>query len=163
VTGVQTCALPIFKGEIQSDLQEAKVSTAEETFRQHYLNEPLPVRTREARIPKEDMAILGKAADDYKLHGDARYLLFAIYIAENGGSGREMGVLNPEAMRYKGDHAKSLELQAQWAAGTIAKRFDGDLEAFAQRWCPLNADNDPTGLNAYWLPNVQKIMAEMNG
>jgi hypothetical protein len=166
-----------FKGEIPSDLREVNASTAGEYFRKNYRNEPsqdvadrkaqetgpLPVRGWTSRISTEDMLILSKVASDYGLQGDACKLLYAIYIAENGVPGREMGVLNPEAMRFKGDHDKSLTLQAQWAAGTIAKRFDGNLEAFAQRWCPLNAGNDPTGLNANWLPNVQKIMAEMNG
>jgi hypothetical protein len=28
------------------------------------------------------------------------------------------------------------------------------LESLARRYCPVGADNDPTGLNKHWLKNV---------
>lgn len=110
------------------------------------------------RIPEADRAILARVAAEYKLDGEPRRLLFAIRIAEAGGAGREMGVLTPAAQRFKGDHAKSLECQARWAAGTIRKRYTGDLEAFAARWAPRNSENDKQNLNANWLPNVRRLM-----
>jgi hypothetical protein len=66
-----------------------------------------------------------------------------------------MGVLTPEAQRYKGDHLKSLKLQAQWAAGTIKKRFNGYIEDFANRYCPHKTD--PEG-NKNWIKNATKYM-----
>ena len=110
------------------------------------------------RIPEADRAILARVAADYKLDGESRRLLYAIRLAEDGGAGREMGVLTPAAQRYKGDHAKSLKLQARWAAGTIRKRYTGDLEAFAARWAPVGAANDPENTNKNWLPNVRRLM-----
>jgi len=107
------------------------------------------------RIPEEDRAILSEVSQEYHLTYEQRRLLFAIRLAENGSDGREMGVLTPEAQRFKGDHAKSLRLQARWAAGTIRKRYKGDLEAFAQRWCPV--ESHP--LNRHWRENVRKILA----
>jgi hypothetical protein len=107
------------------------------------------------RIPEQDRAILSEVAQEYRLTPDQRRLLFAIRLAENGGPGREMGVLTPGAMRYRGDHTKSLRLQAKWAAGTIQKRYTGDLEAFAQRWCPV--ESHPR--NRHWRGNVEKILA----
>lgn len=118
------------------------------------------------RIPEADRAVLAAVACQYDLSGEAKRLLYAIYLAEGNEKdrarglldGHEMGVLMPEAQRYKGDHAKSLECQARWAAGTIRKRYQGDLAAFAARWAPRGADNDPTDLNRNWLPNVERFM-----
>lgn len=104
-----------------------------------------------------DAKILAAVADEYGLKGDARKLLFVIRSIEAGGSGREMGVLTKAAQRFKGDHAKSLRCQAQWAAGTIKKRFTGDLEAFANRYCP--ASTDPEG-HKNWVNNARKAMKE---
>lgn len=106
------------------------------------------------RIPEQDREILSKVAREYRLTLEERRLLFAIRLAESGGPGRELGVLTPQAQRYKGDHAKSLRLQAQWAAGTIKKRYNGDLHAFALRWCPPDAHE----LNGNWEGNVRRIL-----
>jgi hypothetical protein len=111
------------------------------------------------RIPSADRAILAKVADEYGLRGEARWLLYAIRIVEAGGPGREMGVLVPQAQRFKGGHARSLELQARWAAGTIRRRYTGDLEAFAERWAPRGAGNDPSDLNRHWVGNVRAVLA----
>ena len=107
------------------------------------------------RIPEGDRAVLSRVAHEYRLTPEQRRLLFAIRMAERGGPGREMGVLTPAAMRYKGDHAKSLDLQARWCAGTIRARYTGDLEAFAARYAPRDVANDPKGLNRNWVPNVR--------
>jgi hypothetical protein len=110
------------------------------------------------RIPEADRAILSRVAQEYRLNAEQRRLLFAIRIVEAGGPGREMGVLVPSAQRFRGDHARSLECQARWAAGTIRRRYTWDLEAFAARWCPLDAENDPKNLNRHWLTNVRAIL-----
>ena len=106
------------------------------------------------RIPEPDRAILSRVAAEYKLNADQRKLLFAIRVQENGGPGVEMGVLHPRAQRFKGRYAQSLERHARWVAGTIAKRYHGDLEAFANRWCPPQAHK----LNRHWLPNVRQLL-----
>lgn len=111
------------------------------------------------RIPEADRAILSRVATEYKLTTEERKLLFAIRLAENGPAGVEMGVLIPAAQRYKGNHAKSLELQARYAAGTIDKRYTGDLEAFSKIWCPVGAPNDKHNKNVNWLPNVRRFMS----
>jgi hypothetical protein len=115
------------------------------------------------RIPEADRAILSEVAQEYRLKGESKHLLFAIYLAEGNEKdrarglldGREMGVLEPAARRYHGNHAQSLRLQAKWAAGTIQKRYTGDLEAFARRWAPV--ESHP--LNRHWRGNVKKILA----
>ena len=107
------------------------------------------------KSPKE-AEITARVAKDYKLDEEGTKLLFAIREVENGRQGREFGVLRPEAMRFENDPdpMKSFEIQAMWAAGTIRDRFTGDLKAFADRWAPIGAKNDPKNLNKNWLPNI---------
>lgn len=114
------------------------------------------------RIPESDRAILAKVAAEYELSGDSKRLLLAIRLIENGPPGMEMGVMIPASQRFKGHHAKSLELQAQYAAGTIKRRFTGNLAEFAERWAPRNAENDPKDLNRHWLSNARAILAPKN-
>lgn len=105
--------------------------------------------------PLLDRVVLLAVSREYGLRPAQQELLLAIYKAEHGAPGRELGVLVPKAQRYKGEHLRSLYLQAQWCAGTIKKRYRGDLEEFARIYCPIGADNDPKGLNKNWLKNVR--------
>ena len=111
------------------------------------------------RIPQADRAVLHQVAAEYRLTAEQRRLLFAIRIVEWGGPGREMGVLHPHAMRFAKDPRQSLLTQARWAAGTIRRRYNGDLAEFARRWCPLTDSRDKRNLNKNWLPNVRRLMA----
>jgi hypothetical protein len=117
-------------------------------------------------ISAADARIIAQVAQQYKLDEERKRLLYAIRMAENGRQGREFGVLNDQAMRYENDPdpSRSFRLQAEWAAGTIQKRYTGDLNAFAKRWAPLKAKNDPKNLNANWPGNVSYYMndAELN-
>lgn len=112
-------------------------------------------------LPQKEIQIINQIADEYALVGEERTLLFVIRIIENGSTGREFGVLHPQAMRFKDNPKKSFVTQAKWAAGTISKRFNNNLEKFASRWCPVGAENDPTGLNKNWLPNAKYWMAKL--
>jgi len=89
-------------------------------------------------------------------------ILFAIRNAENGRAGIEFGVLHPRAM----DRPNSLRVQAGWAAATVSKNRkrwldsnqDIDFITFlGNRYCPVGAENDPTGLNRHWIGNVRKF------
>lgn len=106
-----------------------------------------------------EQQVLSSVAQEYKLNEEQTRLLFSIRKQENGakGSGKEMGVLNPSAMRYKGDYPNSLRLQAKYSAGTIKKRWNGSIEDFANVWCPK--ESDPEG-NRNWIRNVTKFMKE---
>lgn len=96
---------------------------------------------------------------------DAR-LMGAIRKAENGGPGREFGVVSI--------FAPDLDSQARAAAQTIANnvtRFqnqtglvaygddgrysDAFIEFLGSRYAPIGASNDPTNLNQYWVSNVE--------
>ena len=83
----------------------------------------------------------------------------AIRYAENGRRGREYGVIHKRCPNtYRG--------QAGWCAATVQKNYDrwvkagrkGEYIAYlASRYAPIDADNDPNGLNHNWLPNVRKF------
>ncbi len=83
-------------------------------------------------------------------------IVSAIRYAENGGKGREYGILHP---RVKPTYRS----QAGWCAATVQKNYDrwqkagakGDFITFlGARYCPVGADNDPEGLNKHWIKNV---------
>ena len=86
-------------------------------------------------------------------------IVAAIRYAENGGKGKEYGILHP---RVKPTYRS----QAGGWAATVQKNYDrwvkagrkGDYVTFlGKRYCPIGADNDPNGLNKHWIPNVKKF------
>lgn len=111
-------------------------------------------------------------------HGIDYRLLIALRETENGGPGREFGVLDMNASTW--------DQQAEIAARTIrhtigrwAKSVGGDwwddehgcyTESFLQYfsrggpgyvgYAPLRAANDPTGLNANHFPNLAEFYAK---
>ena len=89
------------------------------------------------------------------LHRDLTILLIAIRKPENGSKGKEFGILNEKANTYS--------KQAGWCACTVYKNWiryqQGQFNIpflvwFGNRYCPVNADNDPIGLNENWIKNV---------
>ena len=82
-------------------------------------------------------------------------IVSAIRYAENGGKGREYGILHP---RVKPTYRS----QAGWCASTVQKNYDrwvkagskGEFIVFlGNRYCPVGADND-NGTNKHWIGNV---------
>lgn len=83
-------------------------------------------------------------------------IVAAIRYAENGGKGREYGILHP---RVKPTYRS----QAGWCAATVQKNYDrwvkagskGDFITFlGGRYCPLDDPRDKGGLNKHWIKNV---------
>ncbi|MBC7218422.1 MAG: hypothetical protein H5U36_09920 [Candidatus Caldatribacterium sp.] len=82
-------------------------------------------------------------------------LVFAIRSAERGRKGFEFGVVA----------AKNTDLatQCEWTCETLRKNFerfrekeDEDFIVFlGKRWAPIGAENDPEGLNRFWVDNVR--------
>ncbi|MEN3184806.1 MAG: hypothetical protein ABDK93_07440, partial [Atribacterota bacterium] len=82
-------------------------------------------------------------------------LLLAIREAERGRKGFEFGIVA----------AKDTDLatQCEWACATIKKNFERfresgeeDFIAFlGKRWAPVGAENDPKGLNRFFVRNVR--------
>lgn len=92
-------------------------------------------------------------------------IVAAIRYAENGGAGREYGILHP---RVKPTYRS----QAGWCAATVQKNYDRWTKAgskgpfinfLGRRYCPIGADNDPNGLNKHWIPNVSKFANQFKG
>ena len=86
-------------------------------------------------------------------------IVAAIRYAENGGKGREYGILHP---RVKPTYRS----QAGWCAATVQKNYDRWVKAgkhgkfivfLGRRYCPVGAKNDPKGLNVHWVRNVSKF------
>ena len=86
-------------------------------------------------------------------------IVAAIGRSENGAT-RAFGIMN--------DKADTWRKQAGWCAATVRKNYDRwriaepnnirDINAYirflGKRYCPIGADNDPTGLNQHWVKNV---------
>jgi len=125
---------------------------------------PLPRRFtgKAGALPLFEQAAIFGAADQYAL--DARFLA-AIRLQENGGPGREFGVLSVSAPTYAD--------QLDWAARTVVHRLttyeqgtgqspldpDGRYSSpfinyFAGIYAPVGAKNDPRNLNQWWPGNV---------
>ena len=92
-------------------------------------------------------------------------IVASIRHAENGGKGREYGILHP---RVKPTYRS----QAGWCASTVQKHYDrwvkgGRVGSFiaslGARYCPIGADNDPTGLNKHWIKNVKYYLTRCGG
>lgn len=91
-------------------------------------------------LASQEEVVIRRVAREYNLSAEETRLLLAIRKFENGRTGLEFGVGQDyprhRARRYPKDPLRSLELQARWAAGTIKKRYTGDLRAFARIYCP---------------------------
>ena len=108
-------------------------------------------------LPAHEWATLREVAAQYELNTEATWLLAAIRLHENGRPGLEFGVGGPmdsghKAHRYR-DGVKSFRVQCAWAAGTIKKRYAGDLQAFSRRYNPHHA--------AAWARNVAAIIVRL--
>lgn len=87
-------------------------------------------------------------------------IVASIRYAENGGKGKEYGILHE---RVKPTYRS----QAGWCSATVQKNYDrwvkagskGDFISFlGARYCPIGADNDPNGLNKHWIKNVKYFL-----
>ena len=117
----------------------------------------LVIQAAAASLPAHEWATLREVAADCGLSDEETWLLAAIRLHENGRPGLEFGIGGPmdsghRAHRYR-DGAKSFRVQCAWAAGTIKRRYDGDLAAFGRRYNPLDA--------ARWTASVSQIIARL--
>jgi hypothetical protein len=111
-----------------------------------------------------DPSVFGQAMTD-----ELTLVVAAIRYSENGGPGREYGILHPKCPNtYRG--------QAGWCCATVYKNFGRYLETepahpiwmgdfikfLGDRYAPIDAENDPNGLNANWVPNVTSFYLNFN-
>ena len=133
--------------------------------RMAYCDAPQPFHISPTKVMKQnfgkELPTIIEAARANNCTDDALFtILLAIRKAENGRTGIEFGVLHPRATHQE----NSLRVQAGWCAATISKTLkrwkesgsELDFIAFlGNRYCPLEAENDPTGLNRHWIKNVR--------
>ena len=108
-------------------------------------------------LPAHEWTMLRQVAAEYGLTAEQTWLLAAIRLHENGRPGLEFGVGGPmdsghKAHRYR-DGVNSFRVQCAWAAGTIKKRYTGDLQTFSRRYNPYHA--------TAWAKNVAAIIARL--
>ena len=108
-------------------------------------------------LPAHEWTMLRQVAAEYGLTAEQTWLLAAIRLHENGRPGLEFGIGGPmdsghKAHRYR-DGVNSFRVQCAWAAGTIKKRYIGDLQAFGRRYNPHHA--------AVWARNVAAIIVRL--
>ena len=108
-------------------------------------------------LPEHEWRMIRRIAANYRLSEEETWLLAGIRRLENGRSGLEFGVGGPmdsghKAHRYR-DGVRSFRVQCAWAAGTIRKRYSGDLAAFAKRYNPYHA--------TAWARNVSAVIARL--
>jgi len=94
------------------------------------------------------------------LHDKLAPLVASIRYSENGGTGREYGVLHPNV-------EPTYRSQAGWCAATVQKNWDrykqqeGETKNFdeyiaflGKKYCPIDDPRDIMGLNKHWQKNV---------
>ena len=146
-------------------------------------NQPKPILVHEANVrayfkyPSEIETIFSvveayletykNTLDQYPLLVNPYAFMLAIRMCEQGRAGCEFGVM------AEGAWNTDLKTQAEWAMATLVKDnkrwhtdtlangkkksdYTGFIFYFADKWCPIGADNDPNNLNQNWLPNFQK-------
>ena len=150
------------------------------------VSEPEPTVSNIAMVDRAAAAILKKdgpaAAREFRdaievnirpaLQEDLAPIVAAIRHSENGAAGKEYGVLGPGVRRDMERRGATYRPQAGWCAATVQKTFDRWVEAgkpgtfieyLGNRYCPVGAENDPTGLNGNWQRNVSKWDATIRG
>lgn len=97
-------------------------------------------------------------------YGVNPYFICAIRVAENGGPGREFGVLSVPAPTYDDQlrvccvtvaHRMALyQGRAHDRVGVVSIMSREFVRWFAQLWAPIGADNDAGNLNTNWYTNA---------
>lgn len=121
-----------------------------------YQNEDIVINNINKEFPIREVEYIIDAANRNGLDLEQLVILAAIRKAENGGHGKEFGIMNKKANNF--------DKQAGWCAATIKKNYQRWIDAgrkgeyidfLGSRYCPIGAENDPTGLNHNWIPNVK--------
>lgn len=153
----------------EDDDQEKKGPTKEELYHENF-------HKNLQNEFKEEYPVIIKAAQRNGIephHHERLAMLFAIRRAENGGHGKQFGVLAKNAGAKKGEtFLQSLDRQAGHASVGVLngeKRHQehiasggtmGFVEHFGKRWAPQGVANDPTNLNKHWVKNVTKYKSD---
>jgi hypothetical protein len=118
---------------------------------------------------EEEVRIITTVASIY--HVDPLFIA-TIRKVENGGPGREFGIVSLSAPTYEKQlnlccgsvrnkliqYMNNPMVTAVGQGGTMRLVYsDGFIGYFASIYCPVGAENDPTKLNDHWLCNTRTI------
>lgn len=120
--------------------------------------------------PRDEDAQIREAAGRAGI--DARFL-HALRRAENGGPGREFGVLSVPAPTYDEQarvaaesirrSTERFERTGRQAIDPVTGRYtEAFIRFFSKRWAPVGAANDPKGLNQYHAGNLLRLYAQFS-
>ena len=131
--------------------------------------EAQPVEPRASGLPRHEREIIRETAGRAGI--DVEFLT-ALRKIENGGPGREFGVLSVPAPTYEAQARVAAEsirrsLQRFEAAGgtpidvRTGRYTEEFIRFFSARYAPIGAANDPTGLNRHHAPNLIRRYAQL--
>jgi hypothetical protein len=139
------------------------------------VNAPSP----ESETSGEAKAAVGSASEEDLIRAaasqaaiDPRFL-HALRRAENGGPGREFGVLSVPAPTYQ-DQARlaaqsirrsveRFDAQGRSAIDPVTGRYTEEfIKFFSSRYAPIGAGNDPAGLNRFHARNLIRLYAQLS-
>lgn len=165
----QKLVIPLTTDKPKDDEQTKAAPTKEEIYHANF-HKNLENKFSKVYDGKTEYQIILDAAKRNGIepnHHEDLAMLYSIRKAENGGHGKQFGVLAKNAGAKKGESfGQSLDRQAGHAAFAVVKskqRYQEHLanggklsyvQHFGQRWAPPNVANDPTNLNAHWVGNV---------
>jgi hypothetical protein len=108
-----------------------------------------------------------KILEQSLLHGVDPFLIAAIRHSENGGPGKEFGILSKDApdydkqlqvccatIRNKFIESAIIFINKSYSYGIRACYTQYFIERLQRTYCPVGVNNDLTGLNKSWLANV---------
>lgn len=119
--------------------------------------------------PRTEDAVLKEVAQRTGI--DPRFLQ-ALRRAENGGPGREFGVVSVPAPTYEDQarvaaetvrrNVERFEQTGGQAVDPISGRYTEEfIRFFSNRYAPIGATNDPNGLNRYHARNLIRLYAQL--
>ena len=125
-------------------------------------------REAAASVPAAEQVLIRDAASRASV--DPRFL-GALRRAENGGPGREFGVLSVPAPTYEDQvrlaaasirrNVERFEATGCVAVDPATGRYSEEfIRFFSNRYAPVGAANDPTGLNQHHARNLIRLYAQ---
>lgn len=97
-------------------------------------------------------------------------LMIAIIVQETGGSSDALlrfnnpsGQMGADGLIKFATLAEGLDMTGRTLNNLVNERQLDTIEKLGSAYCPVGAANDPTGLNAHWVPNVTKNVELMGG
>lgn len=73
------------------------------------------------------------------------------------------GLMSEQGLISYPSLGEGIEAIGRTLKNLIVERQLTTVERLGSVYCPVGADNDPTGLNAYWVPAIQQLLVQLGG